>query len=191
MHTGRADNPLKEEILKQIFHTFQEVESYYVHSVLMAIFLPGLESIFHRTKWWNRNSDERGSDITWAFFQSASQIYKLKEPKELAQKIINKTWRELRREYRRKGGEWKCDSPTDPAIIVTKAREMGFTWKAAKWLGMDAISNKHTCSKCIGKCHGELGWVAPNSDKYNRAIATFKQFIPESVGKMNYRDKTL
>ena len=70
MREGTSDDPLKERALLVILKAHAADRDPRWRAVLLAVFWPGLDSIFHRKKHWDTDPDERWQNVQWAFLQT-------------------------------------------------------------------------------------------------------------------------
>jgi hypothetical protein len=114
MREGTSSDPLKEEALLAILKTHAADRDPRWRAVLLAVFWPGLDSIFNRKKRWDTDADERWQNVQWAFLQTVCKLDISRRTDRLVQRIVNGTIHRLHDEYRR---VWKLaerEVATDP-----------------------------------------------------------------------------
>ena len=114
MREGTSDDPVKEEALLAILTTHVEDQDPRWRAVLLAVFWPGLDSIFNRKKGWDENEDERWQNVQWAFLQAVCKLDVSRRTDHIVQRIVNGTIHRLHDEYQRIWRHGERETPTDP-----------------------------------------------------------------------------
>ena len=104
MRKGTSQDPRKSEVLRAILQTFADDKDPRWHTVLLAIFWPGLLSIFRKKRKWDEDCEERWQNILTTFIEVVSRIDLSKRSERLVQKIYNDT---IHRLYDRYSRPWK------------------------------------------------------------------------------------
>lgn len=114
MHEGTSEDPLKQEMLLAILRAHAEDQDPRWRAILLAVFWPGLDSIFNRKKRWDTDADERWQNVQWAFLQTVCKLDVGRRTDRLVQRIVNGTIHRLHDEYRRIWSRLEREKPTDP-----------------------------------------------------------------------------
>lgn len=107
MHDAASPNSLKDNILREIFSAHAVDSDSRWRTILLAIFWPGLESIFAKKHTWDENANDLWQNIIWTFLQILSRIDVEKRRDRLFQKVINDTYYHLHEIYSR---NWKTEN---------------------------------------------------------------------------------
>jgi len=121
MHAGRPTEAEQDRVLRPILLAHAEDRDARWRTVLLAVFWPGLESIFWQKRHWDRDPDGRWQNVTWAFLQAVCRLDPTRRPSRLAAKVINDTASGLYRNYR---SEWRyagMERPTEDEELTTLA----------------------------------------------------------------------
>jgi len=114
MREGESDGPLKEEALLAILEAHAADRDPRWRAILLAVFWPGLDSIFNRKKRWDADADERWQNVQWAFLQTVCRLDVRRRTDRLVQRLVSGTIHRLHDEYRR---VWRLngrETATDP-----------------------------------------------------------------------------
>ena len=114
MREGTSDDPLKEKALLVILEAHAADRDPRWRAVLLAVFWPGLDSIFHRKKHWDTDPDERWQNVQWAFLQTVCKLDVDRRSDRLVQRLINGTIHRLHDEYRRVWRLGERETALDP-----------------------------------------------------------------------------
>jgi hypothetical protein len=114
MREGESDDPLKEEALLAILKAHAADRDPRWRAVLLAVFWPGLDSIFNRKKRWDEDADERWQNVQWAFLQTVCRLDVRRRTDRLVQRIVSGTIHRLHDEYRRIWNREECETPNPP-----------------------------------------------------------------------------
>lgn len=115
MRSGTSTDPRKDEVLAPILAAHAEDQDPHWRAVLLTIFWPGLRSIFRRKRSWDvENPDELWQRITWAFLEVICRLDVRRRPGRLVQKIMNDTYHDVYREYRRDWARANQEVRPDP-----------------------------------------------------------------------------
>ncbi len=114
MREGTSDDPLKEKALLVILKAHAADRDPRWRAVLLAVFWPGLDSIFHRKKHWDTDPDERWQNVQWAFLQTVCKLDVDRRSDRLVQRLINGTIHRLHDEYRRLWRVGERETAFDP-----------------------------------------------------------------------------
>jgi len=101
MREGTSEDAANDRVLRPIFRAHAEDHDPRWRSILLAIFWPGLESIYWKKLGWDPDPDDRWQNIVWAFLRVVSRLDVEQRPSRIVQKIINDTINLLHRECRR------------------------------------------------------------------------------------------
>jgi hypothetical protein len=114
MREGTSDDPPKEEALLAILKTHAADRDPRWRAVLLAVFWPGLDSIFNRKKHWDTDADERWQNVQWAFLQTVCRLNVRRRTDSLVQRLVSGTIHRLHDEYRRVWRLGERETATDP-----------------------------------------------------------------------------
>lgn len=117
MREGTSEEAANDQVLLPIFRSHAERPDPRWRSVLLAIFWPGLESIFWQKSHWDRDPDERWQNVMWAFLQTICRLDVERRRRRLVQKVINDTVNRLHREYSRRWKRADRETPTEHSEI--------------------------------------------------------------------------
>ncbi len=100
LRTGVSKDPCKDEILRAIFKAHAADQDPRWRTILLAIFWPGLRSIFFRKRHWDPDQTQQlWSTILWVFLEVVCRIDVTRRSKQLASKVINDVYHRLYDEY--------------------------------------------------------------------------------------------
>ena len=114
MREGTSDDPLKEEALLAILEAHAADRDPRWRAVLLAVFWPGLDSIFNRKKRWDGDADERWQNVQWAFLQTVCRLDIGRRTDRLVQRLMSGTIHRLHDEYRRVWRLNEHETATEP-----------------------------------------------------------------------------
>jgi hypothetical protein len=121
MRSGTSTDPRKDEVLRPIFQAHGEDQDPRWRAILLAIFWPGLESMYFRKRHWDADSDERWQTIQWTFLQVLCRVDVKRRPERLVQKVINDTIHHFHDECRRGWKHVNHEIATDAEMIEALA----------------------------------------------------------------------
>ena len=121
MRKGTSHDPAKDTVLQAIFRAHAGTQDHRLRTALLAIFWPGLESIYHRKRSWDTDADSRWSNVIWTFLQVICRIDLLKRSNRLVQKVINDTIHGLYSEYKRDWDRASVETLMDPDQLADVA----------------------------------------------------------------------
>jgi len=116
-----SKNPSKQRVLAIILQAYAYDMDPRWHTVLLAIFWPGLDSISNRKADWDPDERRLWANTMWAFLQTVRNLDISRRIDHLSQRIISGTIHRLHEEYSR---TWKCmerEIATDPEQIEDMA----------------------------------------------------------------------
>lgn len=114
MREETSDDPLKEESLLAILKAHAADRDPRWRAVLLAVFWPGLDSVFNRKKHWDTDADERWQNVLWAFLQTVCRLDIGRRTDRLVQRLVSGTIHRLHDEYRRVWNRSEHETATDP-----------------------------------------------------------------------------
>ena len=114
MREGASDDPLKEESLLAILKAHAADRDPRWRAVLLAVFWPGLDSVFNHKKHWDKDADERWQNVQWAFLQTVCKLDIGRRTDRLVQRLVSGTIHRLHDEYRRIWNREECETPNSP-----------------------------------------------------------------------------
>jgi len=114
MHGGTSEDPRKNDVLRSIFHSYRRDQDPKWRAVLLAIFWPGLESVYRRKLAWDPDADELWQSVLWAFIQVTDLLDVSKRPGHLARRVCRGTTHRLHDKYRILWNRTARETPTDP-----------------------------------------------------------------------------
>jgi len=114
MREGESDDPLKEEAILAILTAHAGDRDPRWRAILLAVFWPGLDSIFNRKKRWDADADERWQNVQWAFLQTVCRLDVRRRTDRLVQRLMSGTIHRLHDEYRRIWNREECETPNSP-----------------------------------------------------------------------------
>jgi len=128
MQEEASHDPAKDEVLCAIFQARSEDRDARWNTVLLTMFWPGLQSIRHQKRHWDRDSAEFWQAIVCAFLDVVSRLDLKKRPTRLASKLCCETIHRLHDLYRKIWDQAAFEIPTDPQILDSFPSD---TWEAA------------------------------------------------------------
>jgi len=114
MRAGASDDPHKEEALLAILTAHAGDRDPRWRAILLAVFWPGLDSIFNRKKRWDADADERWQNVQWAFLQTVCRLDVGRRTDRLVQRLMSGTIHRLHDEYRRVWNRSEHETAIDP-----------------------------------------------------------------------------
>jgi len=117
MRAGTSDDPLKEKALLVILKAHAVDRDPRWRAILLAVFWPGLDSIFNRKKHWDPDHEERWQNVQWAFLQTICKLDVSRRTDRIVHRIVNGTIHRLHEEYRRAWKRAEREIPTDPELM--------------------------------------------------------------------------
>jgi len=122
MRQGISQDPSKDEVLRPILAAHGEDGDHRWRTILLALFWPGLRSIYSKKRFWDREEpDELWQRVYWAFHQSVCRIDIARRRDHLVQRIYNATIHRLHDEYRREWLHADREVATDPMELTELA----------------------------------------------------------------------
>ncbi|MFH1689272.1 MAG: hypothetical protein ABIE42_03435 [Candidatus Eisenbacteria bacterium] len=121
MRNGTSTDPRKDEVLRPIFRAHREDQDPRWRTILLTMFWPGLESISHKKRHWDEDSDELWQNVVWTFLRVVCRLDVNRRPARLVQKVVNDTIHHLHDEYRRRWDRMDRELAADPDEIESLA----------------------------------------------------------------------
>lgn len=165
MHAGEATEEEKDRVLRPIFQAHAPDRDARWRTVLLAIFWPGLESVFWQKRHWDPDPDRRWQNVSWAFLQSICGLDPAQRPAGLPAKVINDTVNRLYREYRSEWDRGELEHAAEHDEIVALAGQV-------EALGIAAVDLRDSLEACLARLRGHVERGRISETDYLMLVAT-------------------
>jgi hypothetical protein len=118
MRTGTSRDPQKDNVLLPILQAHAADRDPRWRTILLVIFWPGLESIWHRRLHWDTDPDALWANVIWAFVRTVCRLDPAKRSTRLVQKVINDVFHRVHVEYRSCWNRGRREIVTDPVDLA-------------------------------------------------------------------------
>ncbi|MBE0568406.1 MAG: hypothetical protein IH577_01860 [Deltaproteobacteria bacterium] len=121
MWAGTSTDPRKDVILRSIIQAHAKDQDARWHTVILVMFLPGLECLHAKKNRWDPDPEELWSNILWTAIEVLTRIDLNRRPDRLVQKIYNETFHRLYEKYLAIWARSGRETPVDRDELVNLA----------------------------------------------------------------------